>query len=666
MHLQRGSISKYFLLAVLVAGVFVLGMVVAPGQRSSAQGSAMDWQTIAAERGLTEADLRAAAMTYTPSGVLDPYVMFSSGGHSGQVLVIGVPSMRLLRTIGVFTPEPWQGYGYGAGNEVLEAGSPEGTFIGWGDAHHPALSETGGEYDGQFLFIGDKANGRVAVIDLRDFETKQIVQNPLFNNDHGGTFVTPNTEYIIEGGQYGQPLGGAYAPLDAYQSDYRGILTFWKFDREAGRIDMSQSFALELPPYWQDLCDSGKLVSEGWVFCNSFNSEMATGGIELGNPPFEAGVSRGATDMLHIVNLRAAEAVFQAGSTEEINGMQVIPLEVAVENNLLFFTPEPRSPHGVDVSPTGEFMVVSGKLDPHVNVYSFQRIQDAIAAGGWETDPFGVPVLAMESTMEAQVELGLGPLHTQFGPDGYAYTSLFLDSAIARWSIGAEGYRPQDGWSLISKIPVQYNVGHLAAAEGDTISPDGNFLVALNKWSVDRFLNTGPLLPQNFQLIDISQEGDNLQMLYDMPITAAEPHYVQIMSSDKLQAWEVYPEIGWDPATQAVAENAVLPGTEGVTRDGNVVTVRMTQVRSHFTPERVEIQAGDHVIWSITNIERARDATHGFGIPYYNITLSLEPGETQTFEFDATEDGVFAWYCTEFCSALHLEMMGYLLIAPSE
>jgi nitrous-oxide reductase len=231
---------------------------------------------------------------------------------------------------------------------------------------------------------------------------------------------------------------------------------------------MSQSFALELPPYWQDLCDAGKLVSEGWVFCNSFNSEMATGGIELGNPPFEAGVSRGATDMLHIVNLRAAEAVVQAGNTEEINGMRVIPLEVAVENNLLFFTPEPRSPHGVDVSPTGEFMVVSGKLDPHVNVYSFQRVQDAIAAGGWETDPFGVPILAMESTMEAQVELGLGPLHTQFGPDGYAYTSLFLDSAVARWSLGAEGYRPQDGWSLISKIPVQYNIGHLAVAEGDT------------------------------------------------------------------------------------------------------------------------------------------------------------------------------------------------------
>jgi nitrous-oxide reductase len=666
MHVLRGSIPRYIFAAVALIGVFVLGMVVAPGQHSSAQGSAMDWQTIAAERGLTEADLRAAAMTYTPSGVLDPYVMFSSGGHSGQVLVIGVPSMRLLRTIGVFTPEPWQGYGYGVGNEVLEAGSPEGSLLGWGDSHHPALSETGGEYDGQFLFIGDKANGRIAVIDLRDFETKQIVQNPLFNNDHGGAFVTPNTEYIVEGGQYGEPLGGSYSPLDVYQSDYRGILTFWKFDRDAGRIDMSQSFALELPPYWQDLCDAGKLVSEGWVFCNSFNSEMATGGIEAGNPPFEAGVSRNATDMLHIVNLRAAEAVVQAGGTEEINGMRVIPLEVAVENNLLFFTPEPRSPHGVDVSPTGEFMVVSGKLDPHVNVYSFQRVQDAIAAGGWETDPFGVPILPMESTMEAQVELGLGPLHTQFGPDGYAYTSLFLDSAVARWSIGAEGYRPQDGWSLISKIPVQYNIGHLATLEGDTVSPDGGFLVALNKWSVDRFLNTGPLLPQNFQLIDISQEGDNLQVLYDMPITAAEPHYVQIMAADKLNAWEVYPEIGWNPATQSVDENAVLPGTEGVTRDGNTVTVRMTQVRSHFNPEHVEIRAGDHVIWTITNTERARDATHGFGLAHYNITLSLEPGETQTFEFDATEDGVFAWYCTEFCSALHLEMMGYLLVAPGE
>jgi nitrous-oxide reductase len=653
-------------LLIVVILAFSLGLASInyfnPENNVDAQGPR--WQEIADQRGLTEDDLYAAALTYTPSGVMDEYVMFASGGHSGQMFVIGLPSMRLLRTIAVFTPEPWQGYGYGVGEEVMAGGNIDGKSVPWGDTHHPALSETDGDYDGQFVFINDKANGRVAVIDLRDFETKQIVNNPLYLNDHGGTFVTPNTEYLIEGGQYAQPLGNEYAPLDSYEQEYRGMVTFWKFDREAGRIDQSQSFAMELPPYWQDLCDAGKLVSEGWIFCNTLNTEMATGGIEEGNPPFEAGASRNTHDFMHAINLEAATAVFEAGDTVEIEGMQVITLDTANANNLLYLMPEPRSPHGVDITPGGEFLVVSGKLDPHVTVYSFEKMLTAIDAGPAETDQYGIPILALEDVMEAQIEVGLGPLHTQFDDKGYAYTSLFLDSAVARWSIGAEGYRPDDGWALQGTIPVQYNVGHIAIAEGDTVSPDGQYLVSLNKWSIDRFLSTGPLLPQNLQMLDISQSGDQMQVVYDMPLTAGEPHYAQIIKADKLQAWDVYPEIGWDPLTQSVSENAVQLGEESVERDGNNVTVRMTAVRSHFSPERVNIQAGDHVTWTITNVERARDATHGFSIPYYGINLSIEPGETVTFEFDADRPGVFAWYCTEFCSALHLEMMGYLTIQP--
>jgi nitrous-oxide reductase len=452
--------------------------------------------------------------------------------------------------------------------------------------------------------------------------------------------------------------------LSDYQEAYRGMITFWKFDREAGRIDPSSSFAMELPPYWQDLCDSGKLVSEGWIFCNSLNTEMATGGIEEGNPPFEAGVSQNVNDFLHVINLNAAIAVYESGQTVEVDGMPVISLQTSIDNDLLFFAPEPRSPHGTDVAPHGDFIVVSGKLDPHVTIYSFDKIMAAIAAGAPEADQYGVPILAFEDVVEAQIEVGLGPLHTQFDDQGYAYTSLFLDSAVARWSLGAEGYRPEDGWTLQGTVPVQYNVGHIAAAEGDTVSPDGKYLVSLNKWSIDRFLNTGPLLPQNLQLVDIDQSGDQMQVLYDMPLTAGEPHYAQIIKADKLAPWDVYPEVGWDPLTQAISENAVLPGDERIERDGNNVTVHMTAIRSHFNPERVDIQTGDHVTWTITNIERARDATHGFSIPYYGINLSIEPGETVTFEFDATRPGVFAWYCTEFCSALHLEMIGYMTINP--
>jgi nitrous-oxide reductase len=635
-------------------------------------GAPEDINAIAEARGLTPADVVNAVKTFMPSGTHDEYYEFASGGQSGQVYVIGLPSMRILKQIAVFTPEPWQGFGYGeAGTmDVLSQGgtTPDGNPLTWADTHHPALSETAGDYDGQWLFINDKANARVAVIDLRDFETKQIVKNPITLSDHGGTFVTPNTEWIVEGGQYAMPLGFEYSSIENYEADYRGMITFWKFDREAGRIKYDESFAIELPPYWQDLCDSGKLVSEGWVFCNSINTEMATGGVEQGNPPFESGASQRDMDYLHVFNLNKAAEVAAAGNTTEINGFPVIGLQTAIDEGLIYFVPEPKSPHGVDVTPDGAYMVVAGKLDPHVTIFSFDKLQEAIAAGTSETDAFGVPVLNFDSVMEAQVELGLGPLHTQFDDKGYAYTSLFLDSAVARWTLGGSAGELNDepDWTLVTKTPVQYNIGHITAAEGDTVSPDGKYLVAMNKWAVDRFLPVGPLLPQNFQLVDIGDPGTDMPVVYDMPLPDGEPHYGQIIKADKIKAWDVYPEIGWDPHTQAVNPNAPLQGEERVERDGKNVEIFMTAIRSHFTPEHVEIQQGDHVIWHITNVERALDATHGFTIPAYNIHVSIEPGETVTFEFDATQDGVFSYYCTEFCSALHLEMMGYMMVQPSD
>jgi nitrous-oxide reductase len=641
-----------------------------PEQSATPPGLNGQAGAVAQARGLTPDDVVAALKTYVPTGKYDDYVMFASGGHAGQVLVIGLPSMRLLKLIGVFTPEPWQGWGYGekATLAVLAEGKVNGNNLTWGDTHHPALSETQGDYDGQFLFINDKANARVAVIDLRDFETKQILKNPIAVNDHGGTFVTPDTEWVIEGGQYAAPLGWKYASLDAYAGDYRGFVTFWKFDRASGRILPDASFAMELPPYWQDLCDAGKKVSEGWVFCNSFNTEMSTGGIEEGKPPFEAGASQRDMDYLHVINLRKAIEVAEAGKVERIKGMRVIRLATAIDEGLLYFTPEPKSPHGVDVSPGGEYLVISGKLDPHVTVYSFEKIQAAIAKGTTTKDDYGVPILSFDDVLEAQVEVGLGPLHTQFDNQGYAYTSLFLDSAVARWTLGGpyQEQHSEPAWSLVTKIPVHYNVGHIVAAEGDTVSPDGTYLVSLNKWSVDRFTGVGPLLPQNFQLIDISQQGANVQLLYDMPIGIGEPHYAQIIKADKLKPWAVYPDIGWDPHRQAKDPDAAVPGNERVERHGNRVEVWMTAVRSHYTPEHIEVRQGDHVIWHVTNIERAKDATHGFALPGYNINLSLEPGEAATFEFDANQSGVFSYYCTEFCSALHLEMTGYFLVKPGD
>ncbi len=656
-HMSFGSVCAG------VAAAALLGV----GAGSASAQSMADVQKAAAARGLTTADLMAAAKTYTPSGQKDEFLMFASGGHSGQVFVIGVPSMRMLRSIAVFTPEPWQGWGYGVGGEILAEGHVKGKENLWGDTHHPALSETAGDYDGQYLFINDKINARVGVIDLRDFETKQIVKNPLTLSNHG-LCVTPDTEYVVESAQYGSPWGSQYAPMSGYEQTHRGSVIFWKFDRKRGRIDKGQSFAMELPPYWQDLVDAGKLASDGYLFINSLNTELATGGIEQKKPPFEAGASRNATDYLHIIDWKKAEQVYKAGTVEQIEGFPVITLETSIAQGLLHLTPEPRSPHGVDVAPKGDFIVVSGKLDPHVTIYSMAKVKDAIARKTYSgTDKYGIPILDYDAVREAQVEVGLGPLHTQFGPDGYAYTSLFLDSAVARWTLGGAYGKgtPEPDWTLAAKTPIQYNVGHLGTVGGDTVNPLGQYLISFNKWSVDRFFPTGPLLPQNFQLMDISEPGATMPVLYDMPIGVGEPHYAQIIKADKVKSWSIYPEVGWDPHTQMMDPMAPKKGNERIVRSEGRVEIYQTVVRSHFNPEHITVKQGDTVVWRVTNIERAVDATHGFAVPAYNVSASLEPGETVTVEFVADTPGTFPFYCSEFCSALHLEMMGYLMVEPA-
>jgi nitrous-oxide reductase len=209
------------------------------------------------------------------------------------------------------------------------------------------------------------------VIDLRDFETKQIVVNPIFKSEHGGAFVTPNTEYVIEAAQYASPLENKkFYPLEEFNEKYRGGVTYWKFDRKEGRIDVKESFSVELPPYSQDLSDAGKGPSDGWSFTNSFCSERYVGGIEKGRPPYEAGCSAKDTDYLHIVNWKKAAELVAQGKAKKINGHNVLMMETAIKEGILFLVPEPKSPHGVMLSPDGKFITVSGKLDTHVSVYS--------------------------------------------------------------------------------------------------------------------------------------------------------------------------------------------------------------------------------------------------------------------------------------------------------
>jgi nitrous-oxide reductase len=373
-------------------------------------------------------------------------------------------------------------------------------------------------------------------------------------------------------------------------------------------------------------------------------------------PPFEAGCSRNDTDFLHVYNWKKLYKLSKdPKNVKIINNSKVIPMDVAVKNNALFLVPEPKSPHGVDVSPDGKYIVVCGKLDTHASVYSWDKIKKLIDNHEYAgKDPYGIPILDMKKALHGQVELGLGPLHNQYGKkwkDGIIYTSLYVDSQIVKWN-----YKKL---KVLDKVNVHYNVGHLCGMEGKSADPQGKYIISLNKLAIDRFDPVGPLHPQNHQLIDIS--GKKMDLLYDMPIPLGEPHQAVAIRASKLHP-EVRYKMGTNSRTGKISKGKTLAGQERVVRKGNNVTVYATLVRSHINPERVTVNKGDNVTFYLTNLERAEDETHGFTVDNFNVHASLEPGKTASVKFKADIEGVFPYYCTEFCSALHLEMMGYLMV----
>ena len=572
----------------------------------------------------------AAQKVYVAPGDLDEYYLFASGGHSGQVYVYGVPSMRHLSTIPVFTPYPATGYGFDDDSKKMLGN------LTWGDVHHPSLSETNGDYDGRWLFVNEM-NGRVARIDLRDFKTKQILGPvPNVSGNHASAFVTPNTEYSVMASRFSIPLPkGTPVEVAKYATDYKGVITGIKIDPKSG--EMSFGWQVLMPPYDYDLGDAGKKVSDGYVFFTSYNTEKATGKLEVT-------ASQRDRDYIAMVNWKLAEKTAAEGKGSMIGGVKVInPRDVP---GLVYLLPCGKSPHGVDVAPDGNWIVGSGKLQGVTTVFNFEKIQTAIRNKDFTGDEDGIPVLKYESIKDAEVPVGLGPLHTQFGPDGWAYTSLFVDSAIAKWKLGT--------WEVVDKTPMSYSIGHLTAAEGDTVNPDGKYLVGLNKLSHGRHLSVGPSQPEALQLVDISDE--KMKLLADA-FTEPEPHYAQIVKADKIKPIEVYPkEENKHPYAVWDVKDA------SVTRNGNKVLVKMVAVRSTFTPTDFEIKEGDEVTIAVTNIEQTTDELHGFGLLDYNINIVVDPGETKTVTFKASKKGVFPYYCTNFCSALHQEMQGYLIV----
>ena len=133
-----------------------------------------------------------AEATYVAPGEKDEYYLFYSGGHSGQVFVTGIPSMRHISRSPSSHPIRRPATASTRNPRRCWATSPGATCT------IPRLSQTASKYDGRWLFVNDNANNRVARIDLRDFKTRQIL-GPIPNSsgNHGSSFVTENTEYLL-------------------------------------------------------------------------------------------------------------------------------------------------------------------------------------------------------------------------------------------------------------------------------------------------------------------------------------------------------------------------------------------------------------------------------------------------------------------------------------
>jgi nitrous-oxide reductase len=606
----------------------------------------------------------AAAKAYVAPGKYDEFYNFVSGGFSGQLSVYGLPSGRLLRVIPVFSVDPEKGYGYSEETKAM-LNTTRG-FVPWDDLHHTELSQTNGEVDGRWVFGNGNNTPRVARIDLTTFRTAEIIELPNSAGNHSSPFITENTEYVVAGTRFSVPPDNANGdvPINTYKKNFKAYISFIGVDKNTGSMDIS--FQLECPGVNFDLSHAGKGKSHGWFFFSCYNSEQA-------NTLLEVNASQKDKDFIMAVNWKKAEEYLKAGKGKRMPAKyvrnvydekthtaksetktEVIVLDVKELKDICYMIPCPKSPHGCDVDPTGEYIVGSGKLAALIPVFSFDKLQKAIAAREFAGEYEGIPVVKYESALYGEVQKpGLGPLHTEFDGNGNAYTSFFVSSEVVKWNI--------KDLKVLDRAPTYYSVGHLSVPGGDTRKPYGKYLVAYNKITKDRFLPTGPELAQSAQIYDIS--GDKMQLILDFP-TIGEPHYAQSVPADLISknSKKFY----------NINENAHPYVTKGegeskVVREGNKVHIYMTSIRSHFAPDNIEgIRLGDEVYFHVTNLEQDWDVPHGFAVKgAANAELLIMPGETATLKWVPDRIGMYPFYCTDFCSALHQEMQGYIRVSPA-
>jgi nitrous-oxide reductase len=618
----------------------------------------------ACRTGTTQANLvtgDAPSKVYVAPGSYDEYYAFLSGGFSGQVTVYGLPSGRLLKTIPVFSQFPENGFGYTEETKPLLE-TTRG-FIPWDDSHHTELSQTDGAPDGRWLFINANNTPRVARLDLTRFETDEILEIPNSAGGHASPFTTPDTKYIVSATRFSVPVPNTDVAIDSYKKNFRGTLSFISAD-QPGKMDIA--FQILMPGYNYDLGHAGKGPSDGWFFFSSYNTEQAYTKQELNS-------SQNDKDYVAAVNYRRAETCVAEGKAKSVPASYLhnyVDPSTRVASNerktsvrmidpkdcpgLVYYMPTPKSPHGVDVDPTGEYIVASGKLATVIPVHSFSKMLKAIEAKQIDTEVDGIPVLKYEATIAGEVQKpGLGPLHTEFDGKGNAYTSMFISSEIVKWKLGT--------WEVLDRIPVFYSVGHLMIPGGDSRKPWGQYVVSLNKITKDRYLPTGPELAQSAQLIDIS--GDKMKMLLDFP-TAGEPHYAQAIPASIIKDRQVK---FFKLAESTAPDMTKSEADGGITRKGRRVDVKMVAIRSHFAPDNLEgIQVGDTVYFHVTNIDQDWDIVHGFAVMgAQNANMVIPPGETRTIKWVPQSPAVYPFYCTDFCSALHQEMSGYARVSPA-
>ena len=603
----------------------------------------------------------AASKVYVAPGSYDEFYAFLSGGYSGQIAVYGLPSGRLLRQIPVFSQFPEDGYGYN--EETKPMLQTTYGFVPWDDSHHPELSQTNGVPDGRWLFINANNTPRIARIDLTRFETDEILQIPNSAGGHASPFTTPNSKYIVSATRFSVPVPNTDVAIDTYKQNFKGTLSFITAD-QPGKMDIA--FQILMPGYNYDLGHAGKGPSDGWFFFTSYNSEQA-------NTKLEENASQADKDYIAAVDYRRAESCVADGkaksqSAEYLHnwvdeGSRAAKSEKKTSVKLLdprdcpglvYYLPTPKSPHGVDVDPTGEYIVAGGKLATVIPVHSFTKLQKAIADKAFDSELQGIPVLKYDAVMAGEVQKpGLGPLHTEFDGKGYAYTSFFISSEVVKWKLGT--------WEVVDRIPTYYSIGHLMIPGGDSKQPWGKYVLAMNKITKDRYLPTGPEMAQSAQLIDIS--GDKMKLLLDFP-TIGEPHYAQAIPAglikDKQVKYFKLTENSNPWITKSESDG-------GITRNGKRVDIKMIAIRSHFAPDNLEgVQVGDSVFFHVTNIEQDWDILHGFAVLGMNTSeLIIQPGETRTLAWVPKSPGVFPFYCTDFCSALHQEMQGYIRVSPA-